>query len=173
MKKFLTLFLAVVTALAMSTTAFAVTMDNTSAPQEIDVNAKYVDGVSAPDIYSVDVSWGAMEFTYTVSGTKTWDPSTHEYEVSTVGEWSESGNTVTVTNHSNDGVTVTFDFEALDAYSTVSGAFSKGVAALPSAEGMALDAAELTASTELTLSGTLSDSVTALTKVGTVTVTIS
>ena len=78
-----------------------------------------------------------------------------------------------MTNHSNDGVTVTFDFEALDAYSTVSGAFSKEVAALPSAEGMALDAAELTASTELTLSGTLSDSVTALTKVGTVTVTIS
>ena len=173
MKKFLTLLLAVVTALAMSTTAFAVTMDNTSAPQEIDVNAKYVDGVSAPDIYSVDVSWGAMEFTYTVSGTKTWDPETHTYTASTQPAWTASGNTITVTNHSNTDITASFAFSALTAYNTVTGSFSSTSLTLPTAEGKAVNDAVLTGKTSLTLGGTLASDIKVFTNVGTVIVTIS
>ena len=105
MKKTISVLLALVLILAMSTTAFAATIESSPGSQDIDVNAKYVDGVSAPTKYSVDVSWGAMEFTYTVSGTKTWDPETHTYTASTQPAWTASGNTITVTNHSNTDIT--------------------------------------------------------------------
>ena len=87
MKKFVSILLALVLILAMSTTAFAATIESSPGSQDIDVNAKYVDGVSAPTKCSVDVSWGSMEFTYTVSGTKTWDPETHTYTASTQPTW--------------------------------------------------------------------------------------
>ncbi|MGN1306402.1 MAG: hypothetical protein ACI4V3_01885 [Faecousia sp.] len=173
MKKIISVLLVLVLVLTMSTTAFAATIDTTPGSQDIDVNAKYEDGVSAPTKYSVDVAWGAMEFTYTVSGTKTWDPATHTYTASTTPAWSGSGNTITVTNHSNTGITASFAFHALDAYNTVTGTFSAAGFQLPTAEDKAVNAAELTGTTTLTLSGTLENTVTSLTKVGAVSVTIS
>lgn len=44
---------------------------------------------AAEDTVDIDVSWGAMEFTYTAA----WDPSTLAYDP---GSWTASGNTVTV-----------------------------------------------------------------------------
>ena len=44
---------------------------------------------AAEDTVDIDVSWGAMEFTYTAA----WDPSTLVYDP---GSWTASGNTVTV-----------------------------------------------------------------------------
>ncbi len=124
LKKIVTILFALVLILTMSITAFAATIENSPGSQDIDVNAKYVDGVSVPTSYSVDVTWGAMEFTYTVSGTKTWDPETHTYTASTQPAWTASGNTITVTNHSNTDITASFAFSALTAYDTVTGSFS-------------------------------------------------
>ena len=114
MKKFVFILLTLALVLVMSTTAFAETIENNPGSQDIDVSAKYVDSVSAPTKYSVDVTWGAMEFTYTVSGTKTWDPETHTYTTSTQPTWTASGNTITVTNHSNTDITASFTFSVLD-----------------------------------------------------------
>lgn len=44
---------------------------------------------AAEDTVDIDVSWGAMEFTYTAA----WNPSTLAYDP---GSWTASGNTVTV-----------------------------------------------------------------------------
>lgn len=175
MRKFVCVLLTLVLVLAMGTTAIAAdsTIETSPGSQDIDVSAKYVDGVSGGTKYSVDVAWGAMEFTYTVSGTKTWNPATHDYVISTSGAWTESGNTITVTNHSNTGITASFAFAPLTEYNTVAGTFSASSVQLPSAEGKALDAAELTGTTTLTLGGTLADTVTTMTKVGAITVTIS
>ena len=173
MKKTISVLLALVLILVMSTTAFAATIESTPGSQDIDVNARYVAGVSASTKYSVDVSWGAMEFTYSASGTKTWDLATHTYTTSTQPAWTASGNTIIVTNHSNTDITASFAFDALTAYNTVTGAFSAASFRLPTAEGKAVDAAELSGTTTLTLSGTLDNTVTNLTKVGSVTVTIS
>ena len=173
MKKMVTILLALVLILAMSTTAFAATIESNSGSQDIDVNAKYVDGVSVPTRYSVDVTWGAMEFTYTVSGTKTWDPETHTYTTITLPAWTASGNTVTVTNHSNTDINASFAFSALDAYNTVTGSFSSTSLTLPAAEGKAVNDAVLTGKTSLTLGGTLASDITVFTNVGTVIVTIS
>ena len=64
MKKRFTILLAIAMLASMSVTAFAaddgpVTTDGGS--KEISVNAKYVDGVSTPDVISADIEWGAME----------------------------------------------------------------------------------------------------------------
>ena len=138
-----------------------------------DVKAKYSGGAAEPEVYSVDVTWGAMEFTYTVSGTKTWDPETHTYTASTQPAWTASGNTITVTNHSNTDITASFAFSALTAYNTVTGSFSSTSLMLPTAEGKAVNDAVLTGKTSLTLGGTLASDITVFTNVGTVIVTIS
>ena len=173
MKKTVSVLLALVLILTMSTTAFAATIDTAPGSQYIDVNAKYVDGVSVPTRYSVDVTWGAMEFTYTVSGTKTWDPETHTYTASTQSAWTAGGNTITVTNHSNTDITASFAFSALTAYDTVTGSFSSTSLMLPTAEGKAVNDPVLIGKTSLTLGGTLASDITAFTNVGTVIVTIS
>lgn len=58
MKKIVTILFALVLIPAMSITAFAATIENSSGSQDIDVSAKYVDSVSTPTKYSVDVTWG-------------------------------------------------------------------------------------------------------------------
>lgn len=175
MKKITVFALSLVLALSLCVPAFAAesTVTSNGDTQDIDVNARYVDGVATPTVYNVDVSWDAMEFTYTVSGTRTWDAEKHEYAVSTSGAWTASGNEITVTNHSNTGIKADFTYEKETGFDTVTGSFSQSSLTLPTAEGKATHAAELTGKTALTLSGTLASDKTDLIKVGKVTVAIS
>lgn len=171
-KKALSVIIALVLMAAMSISAAAANATTGAGTKDIDVSAKYVDGVATETVYSVDVAWDSMEFTYTVSGTKVWNPAKHDYEVSTSDAWSTENNGITVVNHSNAAVKAEFSFAPVESYSSVSGTFSAASLSFPSAEGKALNAAELTGKTVLTLSGTLDKSVVDMTKVGTVTVTI-
>ncbi len=177
MKKYITLLLT--SALILSTGTFTASAAGGNEAgvgqeeREIGVNAKYVDGSSSEDVYSVDLSWGAMEFTYTTSGANTWNPDTHEYTATSTSAWTSNGNTITITNHSNKGVTANFEYASDTAYSTVTGSFSVDSIDLPSAVNKAVDAAELTGKVEFNVGGTLDSSVTDFTKVGTITVTLS
>ena len=175
MKKTLAIILSIVLALAMSVTAFAAdgNVSSNGGSQDIDVSAKYVDSTVTGTVYSVDISWGAMEFTYTKSGSKNWNPSSHTYDDNTSYGWSASGNEISVTNHSNTEIKASFAYSAIDGYTALTGSFSNAALTLPSADGKALNAAELTVKTALTLAGELGSSVTSVTKVGKVTVTIS
>ena len=172
MKKIFTAALVFVLALAMSVPAFAAVRSD-GGKQDIDVNAKYVDSVDIPTVYDVDIKWGAMEFTYTVSGTKAWDPEKHEYMVSTSGAWTANGNEITVINHSNTGIKADFAYEKESGFDAVTGSFSQNSLTLPTAEGKATTDAALVGKNALNLTGTLANDKTALTKVGKVTVTIS
>lgn len=139
-----------------------------------DVKAKYVNNVTAPIVYSVDVTWGAMEFTYTAIGAKTWNPSTHTYtDGGTTASWSGNGDTVAVTNHSNAAIGVAFSYESLAAYSTITGAFDKiGVTTLAAGvENKPNEAESIMA--KLSLSGGMDSSLTSFTRIGAVTVTLS
>jgi len=164
--------LALLLVLAMSVNAFAAELDAQGESQDIDVKASYTTSATTPTVYSVDITWGAMEFTYSVGGTKDWNPADHSYSDNTTATWTASGNTVTVTNHSNDEVTASFAFAAKAGFETVTGSFDKASATLPSAEGKAVDATELAATATLTLAGTLAAETAANTTVGTITVTI-
>lgn len=113
MKKILSLVLALVMIMSLSVTAFAaetsanVTESGKSAT--INVKGTYSAGGTGSDVVSVGISWGAMEFTYTSAGTK-WDPTQHKTVTTTVAGWTASGNDITVTNHSNVGITASFSF---------------------------------------------------------------
>ena len=171
MKKILSLILALALVMSLSVTAFAATNDGTENTS-IDVNAMYSDGVSTPDVISVNVEWGAMSFTYSVSGTKQWDATKHEYTTNSNAAWTATGNTVTVTNHSNIAVKAELAFTADTVYNTVTGSFDKAELLLDSGDGLTYANADKDTAT-LTLDGTLADSVKTSTKVGTITVKIT
>lgn len=175
MKKLLSFALTLALALSMGTTAFAATaiVGTNGDTQDIDVKAKYVDSVSSPTVCHVDVAWGAMEFTYTVSGTKTWKADTHQYALNTSDAWTANGNEITVTNHSNTGIKADFVYANKEGFGTVTSSFSNASLTLPTAEDKPVGDAALSGKTALTLGGTLASDRTVLTNIGTVTVAIS
>lgn len=124
-------------------------------------------------VYSVDVTWGAMSFTYVHNGTKTWNDNTHEYDVKYTSEWQAEGNTIKLTNHSNTAVQANFRYNNGTQYSGVTGSFNSTVLNLPSALGKAVNASELTGVRTLTLSGSMPSGVDNLTAVGSIHVEIN
>ena len=113
MKKLIATALALTMTLSLSTTDLAAgNVDGAgTGPQEpIDVTAKYNDGATEPTVYSVDLTWDDMTFTYNESGTKIWDPDTHTYTDTTSAGWDKDTAAVTATNHSNTKVTVSFTY---------------------------------------------------------------
>lgn len=113
MKKLIATALALTMTLSLSTTALAggnVDGAGLGSQDRIDVTAKYNDGTTEPTVYSVDLTWEDMTFTYNKSGTRIWDPDTHTYTATTSAGWDKETAAITATNHSNAPVTVTFDY---------------------------------------------------------------
>lgn len=170
MKKFFALALALVLTCTLAVTCFAA-----PAAENGDVTATYTKGATAGVVYSVNVAFGDMAFTYTAESEGTWNPETHAFDNKTPAAWTctENQNKVTVTNHSNAAVNVTVTYASETAYSTVTGSVANGSFELPSAVGKAVGAAELTKTATLTLDGALASTHTAGAKIGTVTVSFS
>ena len=113
MKKLIATALALTMTLSLSTTALAagnVDGAGVGSQDPIDVTAKYNDGATEPTVYSVDLTWEDMTFTYNESGTRIWDPDTHTYKDTTSVGWDKFTAEVTATNHSNTVVTVSFTY---------------------------------------------------------------
>lgn len=166
MKKIFALILTFALALtAASVPAFAADTIGKGGSAVKDVKATYSAGDSAAIVYSVDITWGEMSFTYNDGA---WDPDTHKYDAS----WSSKGNTVTVTNHSNTAVTAKLSYTAADNYTDIAGKFEKGELNLATAVGTDISNAPHDSDT-LTVSGALSSETLADTAIGTVTVTLN
>lgn len=78
----------------------------------LDVQGKVLEGDSF--LYKVDIAWGAMVFEFSKGAL--WDPDTHEYTAAAVNDWLPEGftggnNEITVENHSNGGLFVSFDIQ--------------------------------------------------------------
>ena len=169
MKKIFALILAVMMIATMSTTAFAAeTATNEGGNTTINVEGTFVaaqDGAGTK--ISVDIAWSGMEFTYYGGVEDAWDPSIHDYK-DTEGYWSTNKGTITVTNHSNTGVTATLSFTP--AVVGVIGTFDESVLTLPTAVGTDVTAAPC-ADVEFGISGAaITETVDTL---GTITVTIA
>ncbi len=166
MKKILGLILAIAMMAALSVTAFAA-----PTPSEFndsaDVNGKYVAGAQA-DVYYVDVTWGAMNFTYKADA-QTWDPEAHTWIDATTGTWTAEGNTITVANHSSVEVTATFAFTAAEDYDDLTPTFT-GVTDNAADLAAPTTATATTCTATLTLAGTLPAGTNGV--IGTVTVTL-
>lgn len=174
MKKLIATALALTMTLSLSTTALAAgNVDGAvvGSQDPIDVTAKYNDGAKEPTVYSVDLTWEDMTFTYNESGTRTWDPDTHTYTDTTSAGWDKITAAVTATNHSNTEVTVSFTYTPQGA-TGVNASMSKDSFKL--AAGVVNKPNEAaTDSSILTITGTPNNSVTAEgVTIGTITVTI-
>lgn len=174
MKKIIAAALALTMTLGMSTTALAAgNVDDAGVGSQnpIDVTAKYNDGATEPTVYSVDLQWEDMTFTYNESGTRTWNPDTHTYTDSTTSGWDKTTAAVTATNHSNAAVTVKFDYTPKDGTGVTASMSKDSLELAAGVEGDYNNAAS--DSSLLTVSGTPSDTVSAAgTVIGTITITI-
>lgn len=141
--------------------------------KDADVKAQYIPGGNMETVYSVDVSWGAMEFTYSPGNGGVWNPETHQVEGAVVAGWQhkDGANQVRVVNHSNTAVDVKFAFAADPGFEAVIGAFDKPNEVLANAMNTDPNAAPSVTSA-LTLSGELSDQAASMTKIGSITVSI-
>ena len=145
-----------------------------------DVYVTYQEGASSPTIYSVDIVWESMEFTYTAASKGTWDPETHDYTNKQDASWSFANNKITVTNHSNADVNTSLSYTPAANFGAVNGAFvdvhknaiHNATLTLSSAVGSTRDKAP-SGTAYLSLTGELSSSLATQTICGTVTVTIN
>ena len=175
-KTALVLTLAMVFSLA-PLSAYADTIDRVGGTASHDVTATYVDGSSGGaggTVYSVDIAWGDMAFTYTAAA-GIWDPTTHKTTGAEGGAWTvdnKDGNTITVTNHSNTDVTAAFSYAAASGFEGISGSFDKESLALKTAVGTEVANAP-SGTAALTLDGALGSDTTANTTIGTITVTLN
>lgn len=170
MKKIITMVMALALILSMAVPAFAY---GPGEGETLDVKAKYDSSTSTPPIYSVDIVWDSLTFTYTEKNTKTWQPKDHSYATSTEGGWDKTTATVTVTNHSNAAVTVAMAYTAATTNSGVTATLTGGSKTLAAGqENMASSADSVTGT--LTISGKPNSSVTASgITVGSITITIN
>lgn len=180
-KKALTLCVATILGLSSGTVAMAETRTLARGTDSHAVYGTYQPEGEVKTVYSVDVSWGSMEFTYTGGAvSKTWNPSTHQYTESVGGgSWSnqDGANKVTVTNRSNKALTATVEAAISDSYKegiTVQvGNASLSLEDASSGATTAVAGHPSTASTTISLSGALTDKNANKATIGSVTVSIT
>ena len=172
MKKLVSMLVAAALVCTMSTTAFAADQDGVgTGDHTAEVKGTYQAGGSGAVVYSVDIAWDSLEFTYTAAGEGTWNPETHEYNGATQASWSESKN-ITVTNHSNAAVTATAAFQADTGYTDVTMTFGENNGnTIATAVGTQVGEAP-SATITVTPGGTLAESANGG-KIGTITVSIA
>ena len=174
-KTALVLTLAMVFSLA-PLSAYAETISSAGGTASCDVKATYTtdtSGGTGGTVYSVDIAWGDMAFTYTAAA-GVWDPKTHTTTSSTGGVWTVNntdGDKITVTNHSNTAVTATINYTPASGYEGITGSFDKTSLDLATAVGTEVSNAPK-ATAALSLDGALDSATAANTTIGTITVTL-
>lgn len=154
MKKLFIALAAVVLSVGICVTASASGFSDTlgqNASKEIDVTAKYSASVNTPEVYSVDIFWDSMTFSYTQQDTRNWNADKHSYDTVTEGGWDKTEASVTVTNHSNVPVEVSVEYTAVEDTGIV-GNLSDSSASLSAGEVGNYDGAASVTAT-LTVSG--------------------
>lgn len=163
MRKLLTILaLVLVVAMCASFAASADTISGlSSATKDVTLTYSAVSVDEATIVYSADVTWTDVAFSYN-AGTTKWNPETHDYTASGASAtWTDSKGSVKVTNHSNAAIAVTVSFaKASTANGSATVSVSNGSFTLDSGVGStyanaASGTATLTASGKPTSSSTI------------------
>ena len=120
----------------------------------IDVKFEFKSGgISTETIYSVDVVWDDVTFTF-AGGKGIWNPGTYEFDITDgEGMWTDNQGAVSVTNHSNASLGVAIAYEPnAEPNGTVELKLDKTYFALDNADGN-IDPALLTNTCIITASG--------------------
>lgn len=174
MKKIIAIIMALVMIMSLSITGFAADGVGNNGSDSAEVKGTYEAGEETATVYSVDITWAGLEFTYNGAYEGTWNPETHQYDGATEAGWAEGTGTITVTNHSNTAITAGAEYEAATGYESASMNFSTSSLEVATADN-GVDGAAGTAVTgtiTVTPAGTLPAG-TADTVIGTITITIS
>ena len=175
-KTALVLTLAMVFSLA-PLSAYAETITTGGGAASHDVTATYradSSGGAGGTVYSVDITWGDMAFTYTAEA-GIWDPATHKTTDAKGGVWTvdkEGGNTITVPNHAEGGFWKALSYAADAGFEGITGTFDNASLNLETAVGTTVEAAPK-ATASLSLNGALGSTTSDNTKIGTITVTLN
>ncbi len=125
------------------------------------------------DVFTVDISFGSMSFTYVDEGYGDWNSETHEQEVIPAHwECDEDENKVTVVNESEFTILTSFIYEKGEGFEGITGAFDNAVARLVGTEDEAY-AEKSTVNAYLSLDGEFGSENAAETKLGQVTVKLT
>ena len=115
MKKIFALVLTLALVLSMSTiSAFAASPITTIGGTDSATVKGTYSATGGTDVYSVDITWGNMEFTYN-AGTQVWNTSTHEWDLTGTPTWTVANpedNKIEIKSHSSKAVTATLSFVA-------------------------------------------------------------
>lgn len=170
MKRVFNMTMACAIALTMSVNIHAIgSGQSDSAP----VKGTYEPGTSGGSIYSVDITWKDLSFTYNGASQGTWNPATHQYDNSAPAGWAEGTGTITVTNHSNAAITATPSYTPKTEYNTAGIDFGVESLVLETADNGGSEAGTPTSGTiSVTPTGTLPEG-TSNTVIGEIKVTIS
>lgn len=169
MKKVLSIVLAIAMIATMSVAAFAAagdkTLTATTGTASFDVNGTYKLGTKT-DKYKVVITWD--DFTYEYGSGETWNPETHNWDLTAGGAWDIEDKNITVTNHSSKAVNASAAYVATLAGTDFEFA---GEGPVATADGTAVDAAP-----SITIVATFKDNgktIQSNQKLGTITVTIA
>ena len=111
MKKIGALILTAAMITGMSVTAFAADGITSGGTDSAEVKGTYSSEATVT-VYSVDIAWEGLSFTYNGAFEGNWNPETHEYEDAASAGWAAGNGTITVTNHSNTDITATPSYTA-------------------------------------------------------------
>ena len=114
MRKLFAIGIAAALALSTGVVVFAESSEKTiggNESQSINVIAKRTDTTENNVVYSVDMKWDDMTFTYHEKSTRVWNPTDHTYSEKIIGGWDKNTADILVTNHSNADVKVGFVYK--------------------------------------------------------------
>ena len=123
MKKVLSVIVTVMLLLSMTIPVFATTGVGVGGTDSTVVKGTYTEK-TVKTVYSVDITWEGLAFTYNAEYKGQWNANTHSYENATAAGWTEGTGKITITNHSNTGITATPKYTANAAYKTAGMTFS-------------------------------------------------
>lgn len=120
MRKLFAISIAAALALLTGVAVFAESSEKTisgNESQSINVIAKRTDTTENNVVYSVDMKWDDMTFTYHEKSTRVWNPTDHTYSEKITGEWDKNTADILVANHSNADVGYTLTCSVDSKYS--------------------------------------------------------
>ena len=100
MRKLFAISIAAALALLTGVAVFAESSEKTiggNESQSINVIAKRTDTTENNVVYSVDMKWDDMTFTYHEKSTRVWNPEDHTYSEKITGEWDKNTADILVT----------------------------------------------------------------------------